>query len=73
MKWLVLEDNPKPDNYIGIIALRDEQKVDLDESTAYTLYHNRKEAVSRAFALKERYQVRGIRIFFSEGHSKNVS
>ena len=73
MKWIVLEDNPKPDNYIGIIMLSDGQPASIDKNTPYSVFFDRQAAISRAFELKERYQVKGIRIFYPEGNSGKIS
>ncbi len=72
MKWVVLEDNPKPDNYIGVIMLGDGQPININKNTAYTVFFNRQAAISRALELKRRYEVKGIRIFYPEGNSKNI-
>ncbi len=68
MKWIVLEENPKPDQYIAIIAT-DEQRQLKVESKPYSKFLTSDEALVRARQLRDEFRVKSIRIFYMEGHS----
>lgn len=68
MKWVVLEENPKPDNYIAVVLTETMKKLKI-ESQAHSVYNDGDEALARARELRDRFGVRLIRIFHSESHS----
>lgn len=68
MKWVVLEENPKPDNYIAVVLTETMKKLQI-QSRAHTVYENGDEALARARQLRDQFGVRIIRIFLSESHS----
>jgi len=68
MKWVVIEENPKPDNYIAVVVTEAMRKLKI-ESQAHSVYDNVDEALARARELRTQYGVRLIRIFQSESHS----
>lgn len=39
MKWIVLEENPKPDNYIAILAAEEDRRLQIEKSHAPFLIH----------------------------------
>jgi len=68
MKWVVLEENPKPDNYIAVVLTETMKKLQI-QSRAHTVYDDGDEALARARQLRDQYGVRMIKIFHSESHS----
>lgn len=68
MKWVVLEENPKPDNYIAVVITETMKKLKI-ESQAHSVYNDGDEALARARELRDQFGVRLIRIFHSESHS----
>lgn len=68
MKWVVLEGNPKPDNYIAVVLTETMKKLKL-ESQAHSVYNDGDEALARARELRDQFGVRLIRIFHSDSHS----
>ncbi|MDZ7648972.1 MAG: hypothetical protein U5K54_18370 [Cytophagales bacterium] len=72
MKWIVLEENPKPDQYIAIIAVDDERFVEVEKKDLCSVFRTNEEALIRARELRSFFNVRNIRIFFIDGHSSIV-
>lgn len=68
MKWIVLEENPKPDQYIAVIAADDDRVLKV-EMRACSHFKTQTEALLRARQLREIFQVKDIRVFYLEGHS----
>lgn len=68
MKWIVLEENPKPDQYIAVIAV-DEERFLRIESKPCSKFLTNDEALVRARQLKDKFKVKSIRIFYMEGNS----
>ncbi|WP_276373905.1 hypothetical protein [Chryseolinea sp. H1M3-3] len=68
MKWVVLEENPKPDNYIAVVLTDTTKKVQI-ESRAHSVYDDGDEALARARQLRDQFGVHMIRIFRSESYS----
>jgi hypothetical protein len=68
MKWVVLEENPKPDNYIAVVRTDTMKKLQI-QSRAHTVYDDGDEALARARQLRDQFGVCIIRIFHSESHS----
>jgi hypothetical protein len=71
MKWIVLEENPKPDLYIAIIAVDDGRFVEVEKKPC-SVFKTNEEALIRARELRSFFNVRNIRIFFVDGHSSIV-
>jgi hypothetical protein len=71
MKWIVLEENPKPDQYIAVIAV-DEERFLRIESKPCSKFLTSDEALVRARQLKEMFNVKSIRIFYMEGNSSFI-
>lgn len=67
-KWIVLEEDPRPDEYIAVIAVNEERLVKM-EMKPRTVFETSEEALKRARLLRECFNVKGIRIFFEEGNS----
>jgi hypothetical protein len=63
MKWIVLEENPQPDNYIAIMTT-EEGRVLQVESKPCSTFSSSEEAMNRARYLREKYKVNYIRIFY---------
>lgn len=68
MKWIVIEENPKPDDYIAIMVTDDIQKLQIEEK-AHSVFHTGDEAMRRAKELKKCFGVKATRIFQWESHS----
>jgi hypothetical protein len=67
-KWVVLEENPKPDEYIAVIAVDEDRLAKLEQKPC-SLYETSGQALVRARLLREYFNVRSIRIFYFEGNS----
>lgn len=68
MKWIVLEENPKPDLYISVISV-DEDRATKIESKPCSIYKTSDEALARARKLRDIFKVRSIRVFHLDGNS----
>jgi hypothetical protein len=68
MKWIVLEENPKPNNYIAVLVT-DQERVLQVESKPCSTYLSNDKALDRARYLREKYDVSNIRIFYIEPNS----
>jgi hypothetical protein len=66
MKWVVVEENPKPDNYIVVILTDTTRKLHL-QARAHTVYDDGDRALARARQLRDQFGVRIIRIFQNDG------
>ena len=71
MKWIIIEDDPRPDDYIAALVVRD-QKVLFAPLVRHSVFEDKESAMSKATELKKRYRAKGIRIFYPEGHSEKV-
>jgi hypothetical protein len=71
MKWIVIEENPKPDNYIAVIATEPDRKLKIEKKPC-SVFQSLERAMSRARELREQYKVRNIRLFQQEGTSAFV-
>lgn len=67
MKWIVIEENPKPDNYIAVVLTETVKKLRI-ESRAHSVYDDGEEALARARKLRDQFGVPVIRIFHNESH-----
>lgn len=63
MKWIVMEENPKPDQYIAVIAV-DEERLLRIESKPCSKFETSDEALVRASELRKKYNVKSIRMFY---------
>jgi hypothetical protein len=68
IKWIVLEEDPKPDTYIAIMATASDRKLGL-ERKACSIYASCEKAMERARELREFYKVKSIRLFQQDGLS----
>lgn len=68
MKWIVFEENPKPDQYIAVVAL-EEGRILASQRNPHSIFKSKEEALIRANQLREQYGVKRVRIFYSEGNS----
>ena len=68
MKWIVLEENLQPDNYIAVMVA-EEGRVLRVESKACVVFKSSDQALSHARSLREQHKVRNIRIFYIESNS----
>ena len=71
MKWIVIEGDPRPDDYIATIVVKD-REVLFAPQVEHSIFEDKEAALCKAFELKKRYQVKGIRIFYPEGHSEKI-
>ncbi|MBX2964098.1 MAG: hypothetical protein KF687_16415 [Cyclobacteriaceae bacterium] len=62
MKWIVLEENPKADNYIAVV-LSDRFKKLQVEKKAHAVFENVDDALKRARELRNIYGVKTIKLF----------
>lgn len=73
MIWIVIDENPWPDEYIQILV---KPKVDTQQMlktfSAIKLFDNEKAALEEAKELKIKFNAKAIRIFYPEGDSKNI-
>ncbi len=63
MKWIVLKENPQPDNYIAIMVAEEGRTLQV-ESKPCTTFKSSHEAIDYARLLREQYKVMNIRIFY---------
>ncbi|MEQ8808082.1 MAG: hypothetical protein RIE59_03355 [Imperialibacter sp.] len=68
MKWIVIEENPKPDDYIAIMVANEVDQLHIEEK-AYSVFGTGEEAISRSMLLKQKFGTKTTRIFHWEGHS----
>ncbi|MCG8321426.1 MAG: hypothetical protein MI921_18125 [Cytophagales bacterium] len=74
MTWIVITEDPRPDKYIPILVRSQQEAIELSvKLNSFQVFNNEDEAISLATQLKEKYRVKSIRIFYSEGYSKNVT
>ena len=72
VKWIVLEDDPKPDNYIAILVA-EEARILKAQSRPCSIFNDDKQAIQRARQLQTTYGAKTIRIFYMEGRSEILS
>lgn len=68
MKWVVIEENPKPDNYIAVVLTEAVKKLRI-ESRAHSVHSDGERALARARELRDQFGVRMIKVFHSESES----
>ncbi len=71
MKWIVLEEDPRPDNYIVIMETEKDRKLQLEKKPC-SIFSSCNEAMIRARELRSLYKVTNIRLFRQEGSSAVV-
>ncbi len=71
VKWIVLEDDPKPDNYIAIMVA-DETRILIAQRRPCSIYTNDKDAIERARQLRVLFGAKHIRVFHIDGHSESI-
>jgi hypothetical protein len=69
MKWIVLEENPQPDNYIAVMASDENRSLQLEKKPC-SIFDSCEKAMNRARELRAKYKVRNIRLFRQEGISQ---
>jgi hypothetical protein len=62
MKWIVLEENPQPDNYIAVMVTEEGRVLQI-ENLRCSRFSSNDEALHRARYLRRKYDVKHIRIF----------
>lgn len=68
MKWVVLEENPNPDNYIVVVFAEKSKKLRI-ESFTHSVFTDENKALERARQVRDQFGVSMIRIFYSESRS----
>jgi hypothetical protein len=71
MKWIVLEENPMPDNYIAIMAAEADRTLQLEKKQC-SVFDSCDKAMDRARELRQKYKVPSIRLFQQDGISALV-
>jgi hypothetical protein len=71
VKWIVLEENPKPDDYIAVMVA-DVNRNLIIEKKPCSVHNNRDDAMARARELRQIFGVKKIKLFYIEGHSETV-
>ena len=71
MKWIVIEEDPRPDNYIPILVA-DEMRILKAQSKPCSVFTNDKDALERARQLRTLYGAKHIRIFHIDGRSESM-
>lgn len=71
IKWIVIEEDPKPDNYIPIMVA-DELRILKAQGRPCSIFTNNKDAIERAQQLRTIFGAKYIRIFHIDGHSQNI-
>ena len=69
MKWIVFEENPRPDNYVAVIITEPMKKLKI-EALPHSVFSDGDEALAKARQLRDHYGVKMIRIFQSESDWK---
>ncbi|MCU0420177.1 MAG: hypothetical protein MUC38_11050 [Cyclobacteriaceae bacterium] len=65
MKWIVIEENPKPDQYIAVLPASADRPTPLSHS----VHTNISAAIERARQLRDKYRLSSIRLFQPDSHS----
>ncbi|CAN5236582.1 hypothetical protein BH09BAC3_BH09BAC3_23820 [soil metagenome] len=71
LKWIVLDENPKPDNYIAIIMSDEARKLKI-HIKACSIFDEEYKAICHAKDLRKQHNVKSIRIFYIDGCSKII-
>lgn len=66
--WLVNEANPRPDSYIAVLVGEGELFTQT-RPREYKMYRSARKAMDRAAALRKKYGVKQIRLFYPSGVS----
>ena len=67
-KWIVIEEDPKPDNYIPIMVV-DQFRIIKAQGRPCSIFTNDKDAFERARQFRTLFGAKYIRIFHIDGHS----
>jgi hypothetical protein len=70
-KWVVLNENPKPDDYIAVMIADAERMLKIERQPC-AVFTNGESAMEYARLLQKQFQIRRIRIFHLDGHSENI-
>ena len=74
MIWIVIAANPWPDKYVPILVRSQKEAFELClRLEKFEVFTNEQDAISFATRLKEKYNAKSVRIFYSEGHSKKIT
>ncbi len=65
MNWIVIEENPKPDQYIAILPAAAQRPTSVNHS----VHTNIHAAMERARQLRDKYRLHTIRLFQPGSHS----
>lgn len=65
MKWIVLIDNPKPDQYIPVVVTDASRTLRIESRPCYVFFSS-EQALHRARELQKAYNVNSIKIFYTE-------
>jgi hypothetical protein len=65
MKWIVIEEDPRPDQYIAVLPASAKHPTARD----YSLHDSIAEALERARQLRDKYRLNSIRLFQQGSHS----
>jgi hypothetical protein len=71
VKWIVLEENPKPDDYIAVMVADTNRNLVLEKRPC-SVYIRVEDAMKRARELRQMFSVRKIKLFYMDGHSETV-
>ncbi len=74
MIWIVVDDDPWPDKYIPILVRPQLEAVELKRGSArFRVFDNEPDAILHAEELKNKYQAKTVRMFYSDGFSKTIT
>lgn len=68
MKWVVLETNPKRDDYVAVVLTERSKKLQI-EKEPHSIFSDGDKAMERARELRDLYGVKSIRVFHSDSQS----
>ena len=67
-KWIVIEEPPRPDDYIAIMA----PGWDGQTLVPHSFHHSQLSAAGRARYLMDKFEAKRIKIFYPNGHSSTL-
>ncbi|MFM7853441.1 MAG: hypothetical protein ACKO96_16355 [Flammeovirgaceae bacterium] len=65
MKWIVIKEDPKPDQYIPVIVTDENKFLGIEKRPCY-VFKTSEEAMNQARALRKEFNVTSIRIFYTD-------
>ncbi len=71
VKWIVLEEDPKPDNYIAIMVTDEARKLKIQRGVC-SIFEENYAAISHAKWLCKQHKVKNIRVFYIDGYSETI-